>query len=64
MGNVDTVVEVVRNLKPGEVVTLPDGEKAIVIEQHRDEVSVIQPQKFVGKGPWVYACWQLDAVAA
>lgn len=54
-------VEILRDLIPGESVTLPDGERAVVEKQVRDDVYVVQPQKVLGRGPWVFARWQLDA---
>lgn len=60
-GRVD--VEVLRDLEPGEQVTLPDGESAVVEKQVRDKVDVVQPHKVLGRGPWTYERWQVQELA-
>lgn len=56
------VVEVLRNLVPGERVGLPDGDTGIVTEQRGEDVYVLQADRIVGRGPWIFLRWQVEAV--
>lgn len=53
-------VEVLRKLEPGTSVRLPDGDRGRVVEQNGCEVLVIQPQRTIGRGPWLFQRWQLE----
>lgn len=65
MGGINNVsVEVLRNLRQGERVTLPDGEEAIVSWSGRGEVHVVQPWRLLGRGPWIFHRWQVEPVGA
>ena len=35
-------------------VFLPDGETGIVVKQDGPDVYVLQPQKRIGRGPWIF----------
>ena len=56
-------VAVLRALRPGEVVTLPDGEQAMVMSEAHGRVEVVQPQKLVGRGPWVFWRYQVEVAS-
>lgn len=59
-----STVEVLRALPTGTVVRLPDDELAVVNWSSHSEVHVVQPQKVLGRGPWIFARWQVEPVLA
>lgn len=44
-----------KRFERGERVRLPDGETGVVDHIDGDDVHVAQPQKTVGRGPWIYS---------
>lgn len=51
--------EVLRTLREGEQVQLPDGETGIVVSHQRSEVEVLQPHKRA-RGPWIFQRYQVE----
>lgn len=45
--------------RPGDVVNLPDGGIAAVARIAGDDVYVIEWQKRVGRGPWIFSARDL-----
>lgn len=52
--------EVLPKLKPGQCVTLPDGEQAVVVAESAGYVEVVLPQRLVGKGPFQFHRFQVE----
>lgn len=59
-----STVEVLCALPTGTLVRLPDGELAVVNWSSHAEVHVVQPQRVLGRGPWIFARWQVEPVTA
>ncbi len=47
----------------GDIVLLPDGERAVVQEIGETEAAVIQWERRLGAGPWIYPIASLTQIA-
>lgn len=50
-------------LRPGDVVTLPDGGLGAVEKIVGSDVYVVEWQKQIGRGPWIFLASDLSLVA-